>query len=776
MATLSAEDQNHPRPLAIILALGAMGIYGMTGQIILVRELLVIFYGSELSLGLIFACWLLWVSVGAAVASRTTRRLSHPAGALLIAVVLALFVLPIEIGLVRCLRGILGTPPGLLIPLSRIVLATVLLLLPLSFLIGYTFPLGARLYARRACGAARKIGLLYVSETAGSVLGATLFTLLFAGRTSHFLSMAILGLPLVGSAILLTMNLPRGPSRLAPAVASMAGALLAIFLLAGGAPWLEKETAALRWEYGHPGIELLESRDSRYQHLTVGRISDQVTLFANGSPIESLPDTYDAGAAAHLLMVQQPSPTRVLLIGGGTPGFLAEVLKHPVRQLDYVEMDPELIRLTRRYSSQESRFVFDDPRLHVHARDGRAFLRESDEKYDFVIVLLPDPSTATLNRFYTVEFFRQVSARLAPRGAFVFDVGGAVNYMGAEVGPYRGILFQSLRSVFPHVLVTPGQRNFFFGSPAEGVLSGDAKELASRYTQRGVDSPVFSPLLYSSLLAPERMTWLRRELEQYSDAGMNRDQRPISYFHSILLWDRFSGSQIGSALQWIAHLKLRTVIALLAGVLALRIVWTRARPKSARSQPLFNSLSTIATTGFIAMGIQLAILFSFQNQLGYIYEKVGLVAAAFMVGLFLGGRWASAVVARIKPCRMLGWSDLAILALCLALPALLGAAASFGKTAGAPATETWFYVLACLSGGLAAFQFPLASRIYLERRENVAIAAGQVDCADHIGAALGALVAGSLLIPLLGVTQTCLLLAAVKAANLVLLVHAGRTS
>ena len=45
-----------------------------------------------------------------------------------------------------------------------------------------------------------------------------------------------------------------------------------------------------------------------------------------------------------------PAPRRVLLIGGGVNGSIAEALKHPtVERIDYVELDPALIDMARQF-------------------------------------------------------------------------------------------------------------------------------------------------------------------------------------------------------------------------------------------------------------------------------------------------------------------------------------------------------------------------------------------------------------------------------------------
>jgi len=54
-----------PRFLALQTALAAVGFSSTIGQLVLLRELVAIFYGNELVFGLILAAWLAWVAVGA---------------------------------------------------------------------------------------------------------------------------------------------------------------------------------------------------------------------------------------------------------------------------------------------------------------------------------------------------------------------------------------------------------------------------------------------------------------------------------------------------------------------------------------------------------------------------------------------------------------------------------------------------------------------------------------------------------------------------------------
>jgi len=114
----------------------------------------------------------------------------------------------------------------------------------------------------------------------------------------------------------------------------------------------------------------------------------------------------------HYAMAQRPEAKRVLLISGGVAGSAGEILKYPHAAVDYVELDPLILKISERYLSPG----LDDPRIRTFNTDGRVFVRQAADTYDVVIVNVPDPSTSQLNRFYTVEFFEEVKRALRPDG------------------------------------------------------------------------------------------------------------------------------------------------------------------------------------------------------------------------------------------------------------------------------------------------------------------------------------------------------------------------
>ena len=141
---------------------------------------------------------------------------------------------------------------------------------------------------------------------------------------------------------------------------------------------------------------------------------------------------------------QHPNPRHVLLIGGGAEGLIGEILKHPIETLDYVELDPKLLILLDPYLSSEAKQALNDPRVSTFYADGRYYVKQTDRFYDIVILNLPDPTNAMLNRFYTLEFFQELRRILNPRGIVITELSSSLHLQEKAVN-YAGSLYKTLR-------------------------------------------------------------------------------------------------------------------------------------------------------------------------------------------------------------------------------------------------------------------------------------------------------------------------------------------
>ena len=115
---------------------------------------------------------------------------------------------------------------------------------------------------------------------------------------------------------------------------------------------------------------------------------------------------------------------RVLIVGAGSGSDTAVALSRGARHVDAVEIDPVIQRIgVDRHPDQP----YADPRVTPINNDGRAFLRNSNERYDLIVFALPDSltlvsSTANLRLesfLFTDEAFASVRDHLAEDGVFV---------------------------------------------------------------------------------------------------------------------------------------------------------------------------------------------------------------------------------------------------------------------------------------------------------------------------------------------------------------------
>ena len=113
----------------------------------------------------------------------------------------------------------------------------------------------------------------------------------------------------------------------------------------------------------------------------------------------------------------------VLVIGAGGGNDVAVALNRGAKHVDAVEIDPRLYDLGK---SHHPDHPYSDPRVTAHIGDGRAFLENTDKKYDLIVLALPDSLTLVsgnsalrLESFlFTKEAFEAARDRLKPGGVF----------------------------------------------------------------------------------------------------------------------------------------------------------------------------------------------------------------------------------------------------------------------------------------------------------------------------------------------------------------------
>lgn len=153
---------------------------------------------------------------------------------------------------------------------------------------------------------------------------------------------------------------------------------------------------------------------------------------------------------------------KILILGGGDGLALREVLKYPETALArLVDIDSEMVRVSKEYDfirSLNGGSFFDD-RAEVVIADAYKFVEQDREKYDIILVDLPDAHDPSLSRLYSREFYFNVGRRLNDGGVAVIQSAGYLT-------PPHQVILKSVEAAGLNVLAYRsadlGKDNIFF--------------------------------------------------------------------------------------------------------------------------------------------------------------------------------------------------------------------------------------------------------------------------------------------------------------------------
>ena len=184
--------------------------------------------------------------------------------------------------------------------------------------------------------------------------------------------------------------------------------------------------------------EVVYSASSHYQNFTITEryITDVDSpvygFYINGRlQFSSEDEQIYHGMLVYPSLLIAPKHPKVLIIGGGDGLALRDVLNFEPESVTLIDLDAELVRLftsSNKMSSQQeflvrlNQFSFDDARVQVI--NGDAFIEisqllEDGNRYDAIIVDLPDPSHPDLDRLYSDHFYSRLKALLSGNGVLV---------------------------------------------------------------------------------------------------------------------------------------------------------------------------------------------------------------------------------------------------------------------------------------------------------------------------------------------------------------------
>lgn len=205
---------------------------------------------------------------------------------------------------------------------------------------------------------------------------------------------------------------------------------------------------------------------------------------------------------AHVPLCVHPAPRRALIIGGGDGGLLREALRHPLEQVTMVELDREVVEVTRRLIPAIPGGAFDDPRACLVIDDGIRFAREAGEAFDVAMVDSTDPKGPSLGLF-SAEFYGDLARMLGSSGVAAVQSGSPLYQQDVVAMVRRNMAphFRWVRTYLGTIPTYPGVLWMFtVGSQARDPAALGSNEIARRMA--GIATRYYTPAWHAALFDP----------------------------------------------------------------------------------------------------------------------------------------------------------------------------------------------------------------------------------------------------------------------------------
>ena len=407
------------------------GFIALSLEIVWFRMLGVMLKSTSVTFGTLLAQYLLWLGIGSACGSVVSRRLRRPAlaflwtqaaaglsaGLTLMAVIRAV---P-ELSSLAWLHDYLGTYEPIGQPFRRYVYISAAVVGPATFLMGLSFPFLQRAVQTDLTHLGRRVGDLLVANIAGSTAGAIVtgwVLLAFLGTSGTIRTLVLLAGVFGCLAVARSWNRASLVAlRYAAVVAVVAGTVIAF------------PDGATVWStlHGTERRSVIAAEDGTGLSLLRGRTRDMsggVVVFVNGIGQSWLPYGGIHTELGALPALIHPDPRDAAVIGLGSGDTLFAVAGRPgLERITSIEIiRPQLQtlqQLVRFFQYPALLTLLGDRRIDHVFDDGRAYLRDTDRRFDILEADALRPNSAYAGNLYSAEYFRLLRDRLKPNGLAV---------------------------------------------------------------------------------------------------------------------------------------------------------------------------------------------------------------------------------------------------------------------------------------------------------------------------------------------------------------------
>lgn len=136
-------------------------------------------------------------------------------------------------------------------------------------------------------------------------------------------------------------------------------------------------------------------------------------------------------ALVHIPLLNLKNPQSALVVGGGDGGVIRELCKNPdLKTIHMVDIDQSVVDLCKEHLPTLNNGAYQDPRVKLFIEDAFAFVKNTDQSYDLIVVdatdTYEDEEGELSESLFTQEFYKDCRNRLTQQGVVVTQADNLV--------------------------------------------------------------------------------------------------------------------------------------------------------------------------------------------------------------------------------------------------------------------------------------------------------------------------------------------------------------